>query len=157
MEEFVSVSPKVSSFLAVPCPPASISKARSYSDTSIFQAISEKNRTYTQTKDDTCRLSPSPSLKAAGSIEAPVETSTLKPKRKTSRPRSPFSGEKAFDLLAKFAKNDFVAKITSSSPKLRPRRTRSKGKGDGENRESVSSKLIQLLPIFLLGYKKANV
>ena len=139
MEEFVSRSSKDSSLLTVPCPDVWISKARSYSDTSIFKAISDNSRSYAKTEDDTCRLSPTLSLKASGSIDARDRTrSTLQPKRKTSRPRSPFSAEKALDLLSKFAKNDFVAKVTLSSPKLLPRRKRSRGKAENESRESVS-------------------
>ena len=122
--------------LAVPCPGVGI-KTRSFSDTSIFKIIPEKNRTFSQSENDSCRASPRPSLTDLTSIEAPIDTSTLKTKRKVSRPRSPFASEKAFDLLSKFTKNDFVAKVTASSPKLRARRTRSKGK-ENENRESVS-------------------
>lgn len=133
MEECASVSCREQSLLAIPCPGVGI-KSRSFSDTSIFKVISEKNRTFSQSEDDSCQLSP-PSLTAATSFEAP--TSTLKPKRKISRPRSPFSSEKAFDLLSKFAKTDFVAKVTASSPKSLARRTRSKGR-EHENRESVS-------------------
>lgn len=112
-------------------------KTRSFSDTSIFKLIPEKNRTYSQTEDD-CRMPAPPNITAGRSIEAPIETSTLKTKRKFSRPRSPFTSEKAFDLLSKFTKNDFVAKVTASSPKSVARRTRSKGK-ENEGRESVSA------------------
>ncbi|KAK2573394.1 Dedicator of cytokinesis protein 9 [Acropora cervicornis] len=135
MEDFVRVSYKDTSLLTVPTS-VSFTKARSYSDTSIFKAISEKNRTSTQTGDDSyLTLPPSPSLKSAVSFEAPVETEVSKPKRKTSRPRSPFSPERALDLLSKWTKNEFVSKVTSS-PKLLPRRTRSKAKAESENRES---------------------
>lgn len=146
MEDFVRVSYKDTSLLTVPTS-VSFTKARSYSDTSIFKAISEKTRTSSQTGDDSClTLPPSPSLKSAVSFEAPVETEVSKPKRKTSRPRSPFSPERALDLLSKLTKNEFVSKVTSS-PKL-PRRTKSKAKAECENRESVSKFIISLIFIY---------
>ena len=137
MEECLSESCREPSFLTIPCPGVGI-KARSYSDTSIFKVIPEKNRTYSE--DDNYRLSPPPKITATSSAEAPIETLTLKTKRKISRSRSPFNSEKAFDILSKFTstKNDFVAKVTASSPKLLVRRTRSKTK-DIESRESVSA------------------
>ena len=132
MEEYV----REPALLAVPCSGVGI-KTRSFSDTSIFNIIPEKSRTFSQREADSCGASPLPSLTDLTRIEAPIDTSTLKPKRKVSRPRSPFASEKAFDLFSKFAKTDFVAKVTASSPKLLARRTRSKGK-ESENRESVS-------------------
>lgn len=141
MEECLSENFHEPSFLAVPCPGVGI-KARSYSDTSIFKNIPEKNRSYSHSEDDNCRLSPPPKITTAGSIEGSIdrETSTLKAKRKISRQRSPFNSEKAFDIFSKFTKNDIVAKVTASSPKLLARRTRSKTK-DSECRETVSSNL----------------
>ena len=141
MEECLSENFHEPSFLAVPCPGVGI-KARSYSDTSIFKNIPEKNRSYAHSEDDSCRLSPPPKITTAGSIEGSIdrETSTLKTKRKISRQRSPFNSEKAFDIFSKFTKNDIVAKVTASSPKLLARRTRSKTK-DSECRETVSSNL----------------
>ena len=141
MEECLSESFHESSFLAVPCPGVGI-KARSYSDTSIFKNIPEKNRSYSHSEEDNCRLSSPPKITTAGSIEGSIdrETSTLKTKRKNSRQRSPFNSEKAFDIFSKFTKNDIVAKVTASSPKLLARRARSKTK-DSECRETVSSNL----------------
>lgn len=142
MEECESVSFHEPALLAVPCPGIGI-KARSYSDTSIFRLIPQKPRGLSQTSvDDNGRISP-PSPTAFTPVSRreetiPVETSTLKSKRKISRPRSPFTSEKAFDLLSKFAKTDFVAKVTASSPKLLARRTKSKSK-DNETPETVST------------------
>ncbi|XP_073255433.1 dedicator of cytokinesis protein 11-like [Porites lutea] len=137
MEECLSESFHESSFLAVPCPGVGI-KARSYSDTSIFKNIPEKNRSYSHSEEDNCGLSSPPKITTAGSIEGSIdrETSTLKTKRKNSRQRSPFNSEKAFDIFSKFTKNDIVAKVTASSPKLLARRARSKTK-DSECRETV--------------------
>jgi len=145
MEECTRVSYGEPALLAIPCPGVGI-KARSFSDTSIFQVIPEKNRTFSQTEDDSCRVSPPLKMTAANSVEAPIETSTLKTKRKISRPRSPFTSEKAFELLSKFTKNDLVAKVTASSPKMLARRTRSKGK-EYESRESVSGAIFFLFDL----------
>lgn len=147
MEECESVSCHEPALLAVPCPGIGI-KARSYSDTSIFRLVPQKPRGHSQTSvDDSGRISPpSPIFTPVGRREEPipVETSTLKSKRKISRPRSPFTGEKAFDLLSKFAKTDFVAKVTASSPKLLARRTKSKNR-DNDTPETVSTDKILLI------------
>lgn len=104
-------------------------KARSYSDTSIFKIVPQKPRGHSM--DDSVRISPSSIFSPVNRRDeqpAPIESSTLKSKRKISRPRSPFTSEKAFDLLSKFTKTDFVAKVTASSPKSLARRMKSKSK-----------------------------
>lgn len=142
MDECENVSCHEPALLAVPCPGIGI-KARSYSDTSIFKLLPQKPRGHSQSSvDDSGRISP-PSPTHFTPVSRPeepipVEVSSLKSKRKISRPRSPFSSEKAFDLLSKFAKTDFVAKVTASSPKLLTRRTKSKSR-DNDTPETVSS------------------
>lgn len=81
-------------------------------------------------------------LKVVGSIEVLVEMFILKLKWKILCLWLLFFGEKVFDFFVKFVKNDFVVKIMLSSFKLCLCRIRLKGKGDGENCELVSLKLI---------------
>ena len=145
MEECESVTCHETALLAVPCPGLS-TKARSFSDTSIFKLVPQKPRGHSQTSvDDSGRISP-PSPTQFIPVHrrdepAPIEVATLKSKRKISRPRSPFTSEKAFDFLSKFANSDFVAKVTSGSPKLLARRTKSKSR-DNDTQETVSTQTI---------------
>lgn len=146
MEECESVvSCHETALLAVPCPGLS-TKARSFSDTSIFKLVAHKPRGHSQSSvDDSGRISP-PSPTHFIPVNrrdelAPTEVTTLKSKRKISRPRSPFTGEKAFDLFSKLANSDFVAKVTSNSPKLLTRRTKSKSR-DSDTQETVSTGIV---------------
>lgn len=149
MEECESVTCTNPAMLTIPCPGVGI-KARSYSDTSIFKMIPQKPRGNSQSAvDDSCRISPPPISPSESHREEPVpiESSALKSaKRKISRPRSPFTTEKAFDLLSKFAKTDFVAKVTSGSPKLMARRTKSK------SRENETVRTIKKRPHIVITY-----
>ena len=160
MEECESVTCHETALLAVPCPGLG-TKARSFSDTSIFKLVPQKPRGHSQTSvDDSGRISP-PSPTQFIPVHrrdepAPIEVATLKSKRKISRPRSPFTGEKAFDFLSKFANSDFVAKVTSGSPKLLARRTKSKSR-DNDTQETVSTQTIlklffQLHKVILTGF-----
>ena len=150
MEECENGTCNEGSLLAVPSPAVSI-KSRSYSDTSIFKHIPQKPRGNSHSAvDDNVQISPPPIFSSESGRDEPVlnENSTLKSaKRKISRPRSPFTSEKAFDLLSKLAKTDFVAKVTSSSPKLNSRRTKSKSR---ENETVRTVSYIYSLQFFLL-------
>ena len=110
--------------LSVSCSDVGI-KSRSYSDTSIFKILPQKYR-HSQSSDDGDRISPPLILESAEA--ASNETSTAKPKRKFSRPRSPFTSEKTLDLFSRITKNDLIGKVTASSPKTLPRRAKSKGR-----------------------------
>lgn len=150
MEECENGTCNEGSLLAVPSPAVGI-KSRSYSDTSIFKHIPQKPRGNSHSAvDDNVQISPPPIFSSESGRDEPVlnENSTLKSaKRKISRPRSPFTSEKAFDLLSKLAKTDFVAKVTSSSPKLNSRRTKSKSR---ENETVRTVSYIYSLQFFLL-------
>lgn len=107
-------SPSLDLFLSVPT--QDTIKTRSYSDTSVFK-ISPRS---------TSAIIP----RASDDQQMNLNAGDQKPKtRKFSRPRSPFSSDKALDFLTKITGRD-LGKGGSCSPKpVRPTPRKAHGKG----------------------------
>ena len=106
-----SHSPPSEAFLSVP--QSWRLKPRSYSDTAIFKISSSVRLDGDDQEHD--------EAKGAAATQSGEKSATHKQNRirKISRPRSPFSGEKALDFLSKFTKD--LGKGAGSSPKaVRP-------------------------------------